>query len=230
MLSTYHPIIVQSFRLPVTLCHLLLCTVHAGSQPVLLLQHCHAEFSIAHETIQRMLARCQLVQDTLLTNHPQPKHSTCNMADGSNISSSLQPATPQAPSPVSQLPGKHMMHLTMRSQLLFEAPATATAKAQTHSSGSNGCTRGGGSSSGGAAAAVAQAAAAVAQAAAGAGDVKQQQDRQHSAWDGAVDLNPGFQFRPGASLKQSAPQRHMPPSDNAIFKSALATVCLQMLS
>jgi hypothetical protein len=70
------------------------------------------------------------------------------------------------------------MHLTMRSQLLFEAPATAAA--QTHSSGS--------SSSG----------AAVAQAAAGAGDVKQQQDRRHSAWDGAVDLNPGFHFRPGA--------------------------------
>lgn len=129
-----------------------------------------------------MLARCKLVQDTLHVGNPG-SHSR------SSSSSSWQPATPpkQASASGPALAAKHhkthpTMHLTMRSRLLFEAPPAASIPAKPASGGNSS------SSSSSLAHSELQ-------------DSRQQQQQAHKAsWSSAVDLNPGFSFRPGESV------------------------------
>lgn len=129
---------------------------------------------MAQDTIERMLNRCKLIQDTLHANRPT-KHigsssqPICRGSGGSGSNGShrgLQPCTPPL-RPASTPHRKQKadnMYLAGRSQLLFEAPGSACSTPCSSTS---------------------------------AADAVQQQDGQRGAWCGCVDLNPGFTFRPG---------------------------------
>jgi len=136
-----------------------------------------AEFAVAHETIDRMLARCKLVQDTLHVNYPNKRS---NSISGGSSSSSLQPSTPRPEAGTVSMHGAQT-HMTMRSQLLFEAAAPQPASSSDDGfPKESSCTP-----------------AAPSHNRSHDQHHQQQQPRQQDAWRGAVDLNPGFNFRPG---------------------------------
>lgn len=147
-----------------------------------------ADFSAAHDTINGMLQRFQLVDDTLHVNS-RTKTQTVGGSSSSPTASarssrSLQPSTPPlrpASAPHRQQQSARL-RLTARSRLLFEAPAPAChTPSSTKSKGSSSAARSSSGSGG----------------SAGTAEISQQQDRQLAAYGGCIDLNPGFAFRPG---------------------------------
>jgi len=161
-----------------------------------------AEFAVAHETIDRMLARCKLVQDTLHVNYPNKRS---NSSSGGSTSSSLQPSTPQPEGGTAPAHGVQM-HMTMRSQLLFEAAAPQPA-----SSSDDGFPK-----------QCSLTSAAPSHSRPQDQQQQQQQSRQQGTRRGAVDLNPGFNFRPGTPQRSTAVLRGagQPSGINAVGTAA----------
>jgi hypothetical protein len=176
------------------------CSLHRRKQTnlalaplLLLLLLLSTDFSAAHDTINGMLQRCQLVEDTLRAN----SRTTAQTGSGSSSSSptasarssrSLQPSTP--PLRPASAPHKQSasMRLTARSRLLFAAPASASPCPTPSSARSKGSSSSAARSSSGGCGST------------GTANISQQQDRQLAHYGGCIDLNPGFAFRPGTCL------------------------------
>jgi hypothetical protein len=173
---------------------------------------------VAYDTIDQLLDRCKLVQATLhvdasgkcrsrLVAHsvaathrhqPHSRPASGNGGSGSSNSSNrrLSPTRPtSAPSSQARAP-TFGLYASTRSQLFTDAVSDASQGTAQHSTRLGGSSSDNRPSSGGSNSRR-PGHMSVTPLRSEQQQQQQQQQQQHGPWDGAVDLNPGFSFRPG---------------------------------